>query len=241
MQTYTQFAMKNNGAVHTAAEQAAQDMLLVLDNSGSMHLTDWPPNRWGGARQASEALLEIKARQYPDDRVGIVAFGSGARVLHPLANVRDHLPALKLAMDVHDADGDTNLAEGLELGQDLLQGGGGVFTGPGVLNRLMSILYDSPPQQPSTLNKGSRERVIILLTDGHSTRGKPVPIAGRIKAQGTRIHAIGIGGTPGDVDEDLLKEIATASPDGTPLYCFIADQSELLTKFQTLAHHIRPV
>ena len=84
------------------------------------------------------------------------------------------------------------------------------------------------------------DRRIIMLTDGeHNQGGSPVEIASRLKNAGVVIDCIGIGGSPEDVDEELLKQIASRNPDGSVRYCFIGDQSQLLRKYQTLAHHIR--
>jgi hypothetical protein len=53
------------------------------------------------------------------------------------------------------------------------------------------------------------------------------------------IDCIGIGGSPKDVDEKLLKEIASRNHDGSIRYCFIGDQQQLLRKYENLAHHIK--
>ena len=79
-----------------------------------------------------------------------------------------------------------------------------------------------------------------MLTDGeYNQGGSPIPVASRLKKAGVIIDCIGIGGSPGDVDEELLKEIASCNPDGSIRYCFIGDQQELLRKYETLAHHIK--
>jgi len=43
------------------------------------------------------------------------------------------------------------------------------------------------------------------------------------------------------VDESRLKKIASCNPDGSIRYCFIGDQQDLIRKYESLAHHIRPV
>ena len=83
---------------------------------------------------------------------------------------------------------------------------------------------------------------IILLTDGeHLGDENPIHIATRLKRAGVIIDCIGIGGSPKDVDEKLLKQIASRNPNGSIRYCFIGDQQKLLRKYQTLAHHIRAI
>ena len=79
-----------------------------------------------------------------------------------------------------------------------------------------------------------------MLTDGeHLGDENPVTIAARLKKAGVIIDCIGIGGSPKDVDEKLLKQIASRNPDRSIRYCFIGDQQELIRKYQSLAQHIR--
>ena len=79
-----------------------------------------------------------------------------------------------------------------------------------------------------------------MLTDGeHLGDENPVTIAARLKKAGVIIDCIGIGGSPKDVDEKLLKQIASRNSDGSVRYCFIGDQQELIRKYQSLAQHIR--
>lgn len=82
---------------------------------------------------------------------------------------------------------------------------------------------------------------IILLTDGeHNTGSCPLKVASRLKSAGVVIDCIGIGGSPHDVDEKLLKSIASRNPNGSIRYCFIGDKHLLLKKYESLARHIRP-
>ena len=81
-----------------------------------------------------------------------------------------------------------------------------------------------------------------MLTDGeHNGLSNPEKVADRLKNAGVIIDCIGIGGTPNDVDEKLLKKIASRDRNGSIRYCFIGDQQALIRKYETLARHIRPV
>ncbi|MFC1780792.1 VWA domain-containing protein [Planctomycetota bacterium] len=96
------------------------------------------------------------------------------------------------------------------------------------------------PDIHHNVSNGMTKR-IILLTDGeHNAISNPETVADRLKKAGVIIDCIGIGGTPADIDEKLLKKIASRNPDGTIRYCFIGDQQALLRKYETLARHIRP-
>ena len=79
---------------------------------------------------------------------------------------------------------------------------------------------------------------VVLLTDGHHCNGPdPRSIAARLRQVAT-VECIGIGGRPTDVDEDLLKEIASSHPDGSKRYRWIGNKQRLVEHFQQLAGRI---
>lgn len=74
---------------------------------------------------------------------------------------------------------------------------------------------------------------IVLLSDGHHNRGpKPKNIAATLKQRAT-IECVGIG-SRGEVDEKLLKWIASAYPDGRKRYRWIGDKEQLIKHFRNL-------
>lgn len=76
---------------------------------------------------------------------------------------------------------------------------------------------------------------VIALTDGHHNEGPgPANIAHDLK-QLAVLECVGIGGSPSDVDETLLKEIASPYPDGTKRYRWIGDKEQLVRHFHNLA------
>ncbi len=62
---------------------------------------------------------------------------------------------------------------------------------------------------------------IILMTDGHGGNG--VPVAEKIKKLGVTIKVMGFGKKPSDVNETMLKKVASVA-DGKPLYTFDTDK-----------------
>lgn len=78
------------------------------------------------------------------------------------------------------------------------------------------------------------ESQVVLLTDGHNTGRSPKEIAKELR-QFAVIESVGIGGSPADVDEELLKEISSAYPDGTKRYRWIGDKEKLVEHFHNLA------
>ena len=79
---------------------------------------------------------------------------------------------------------------------------------------------------------------VVLLTDGQHTGKNPLKSAEKLKRQAT-IECVGIGGSPEDVDEFLLKQIASAYPDGTKRYRWIGQKEQLIKHFHNLAGGIR--
>lgn len=80
---------------------------------------------------------------------------------------------------------------------------------------------------------------VYLLTDGMPTDGDPSLIAETLKTQGVQIHTIGFG--DGDeIDENLLRKMASKSASGTLLYyhftdsqsltCFLKKQTKTITQ-----------
>ena len=79
---------------------------------------------------------------------------------------------------------------------------------------------------------------VILLTDGHHNAGpRPFSTANLLKEIAT-CECIGIGGRPGDVDEVLMKEIASTRPDGTKRYRWIGDSDGLIQTFDELGGNL---
>ena len=77
-----------------------------------------------------------------------------------------------------------------------------------------------------------------VYTDGHNTGKTPEKLADRLK-EFAIIECIGIGGSPADVDESLLKRIAAAYPNGKKRYRWIGQKEQLVKHFHNLAGAIR--
>ncbi len=84
----------------------------------------------------------------------------------------------------------------------------------------------------------SRTSQVILLTDGHNTSKDPEKLADKLKEFAV-IECVGIGGRPSEVDEPLLKKIASAYPDGAKRYRWIGQKEKLINHFHKLACGIR--
>jgi len=75
-------------------------------------------------------------------------------------------------------------------------------------------------------------RRIVLLTDGQG--GNPLATADDLKGRSVVIDVIGVGDHPGNVDEKLLKAVAS-TVQGELRYRFIKDQKTLVDQYTKLA------
>ena len=76
-------------------------------------------------------------------------------------------------------------------------------------------------------------RRIVLLTDGHG--GHPLRTADDLKSRGAVIDVIGIGDNPSNVNEKLLRKVASVI-EGELRYRFIKDQQTLVAHYTQLAN-----
>jgi len=184
---------------------ASQVVILLLDSSGSMGLPDYPPTRLEGGKQAIRGYLDKLEDNEPDTFVGIVAFGSTAKVLCRPVQIRENGSEIRDALRKDCPEGSTNTGDGLL-----------------VASRLIKDI-------------ALRNSRIILLTDGYCTdEPNPVTVAGDLKSEGTQIDIIGIGGSPASVNEAELRTMASVV-DGQIRYWFIRSKVELVRKFEALA------
>ncbi|UAN03637.1 vWA domain-containing protein [Achromobacter mucicolens] len=166
-----------------------RDILLAVDISQSMDSADFqdangqPVTRWQGVRKV---VADFIAKR-PDDRLGLIVFGTGAYPQAPLT--RDHA-ALSLLLDqtaVGMAGPNTAIGDAIGLGIRMLD------------------------------KARERDKVMILLTDGNDTGSAvPPPRAAQLaSAHGIVVHTIGIGDPQASgedrVDFEALRSIANTT------------------------------
>ena len=234
--------MKYLDFANNVQSNAPETLMTLIDLSPSMDYDDWKPTRKAGAITANKELIKIKLKSHPDDRMGIIGFGGDARLLHAPTCISKGFGGLQRALIDPHGSGGTNFTAALKLAESCFLGkvnrpGSNFFT------RMLSEIFIEPENHKPQPSRGdSSLKRIIMLTDGeHNTGCSPLTIASNLKDAGVIIDCIGIGGGPADVDENLLKQIASQNPDGSIRYCFIGDQQQLLRKYQSLAQHIRVI
>nr|WP_319537561.1 VWA domain-containing protein [uncultured Methanospirillum sp.] len=197
---------------HIPLEQAKEgvNVILVMDDSGSMQATDYKPTRLEAAKNSAGQLI----RQLDDkDYVGVITFESGATSAAYLSPDKDRV--LGKLKSIEQKDGATAIGDGLALGIDMAESIPNrkkvvILLSDGV-NNAGIISPDQATQfakdkniQVFTVGLGSDQRVIL----GYDWFGNP---------------------QYADLDEDALKKIAAET--GGKYYKSVSDRtlSEIYT------------
>lgn len=183
------------GHIPSSRTTEGVDIVLAIDTSGSMRARDFEvhgerPDRLEVVKRVIGEFISAR----PDDRFGMVVFGSEAYTQSPLTGDHDVL---------------LNFLEHVEIGM----AGDGTAIGDGLATAIKR-LKGSP----------TKSRVIVMLTDGANNSGRidPIAAANAAKSLGIRVHAIGVGSEgvapivqngrvfhiKADIDEKTLKSIA---------------------------------
>ena len=166
--------------------EAARDIMLAIDLSGSMDYRDFPADD-GQIVRRLDAVQRVVDRFVADresDRVGFIVFGDRAYLQLPFTRDIETARELLRLMDVGMAGPRTAVGDAIGLS----------------IRSFEASEVD--------------ERLLILLTDGNDTASKMTPInaAEIAKANGVEIYTIGVGdpaATGEDrVDFDTLRALA---------------------------------
>jgi len=232
-----------NFANRVQSNEQPEMLLTLIDLSGSMEITDMKPTRRAAAIKANEEIIKVKRQQHPGDKIGVIGFQSSAKLLLPPA-LPSKIVGLEKTIDNAILTGGTDFVTPLKLAYSCFFSRAITASGNPITKILSSFFFEPDIDKCVLITSGNDKTTkrIIMLTDGeHLGDDNPTNIATKLKKAGVIIDCIGIGGSPKDVDEKLLKQIASRNADGSIRYCFIGDQQKLLRKYQTLAHHIRAI
>jgi len=169
--------------------------MIVIDTSGSMKAMDFTVN--GKRRDRMYVVKEVVGafvEKRVDDRVGMVVFGTNAFAQSPLTLDHDVLKQYLSEVEIGVAGESTAIGDALGV----------------AINRIKDV--------------ESKNKIIILLTDGSNTAGNidPRQVVKAAQVLGVKIYTIGVGSDGWvpiptefgyqkvrvDLDEILLKEIA---------------------------------
>jgi Ca-activated chloride channel family protein len=166
--------------------EAARDIMLALDLSGSMDYVDFPAEEGAEVSRftAVQRVVQGFVAARESDRIGLIVFGTKAYLQLPFTRDLETAAALVDLMEVGMAGPKTALGDSIGL----------------AINSFENSEVD--------------DRLLILLTDGNDTASKMTPInaADIAKLNGVEIYTIGIGNTEATgedrVDFDTLAAIA---------------------------------
>jgi Ca-activated chloride channel family protein len=214
----TSLARPQRVSTHSETYVEGIDILLLMDISESMNITDLKPNRLQAAQEVAINFVDHR----PDDRIGLIVFGSAAFAVSPITT--DHKFVKQWLKEI-----ETDLMEG-----------SGTAIGTAIATGI-NYLRDSD----------SKSKIMILLSDGENTEGTISPTLAAKLAQkfDIKIYTIAIGSTglvqykdpkngkifsvESHLDEYTLKQIADIS-EGT--FYKVRNKEELGEVFLQIDH-----
>ncbi len=180
------------------------DIVLVVDISGSMQAMDY--EKFGQRQSRIDAVKDVVRgfiRTRPNDRIGMVVFGTRAYVASPLTVDHDWLERNLDRVRIGLVEGNTAIGAGLGTGVNRLRD-------TKSKSKVIVLLTDggenihNPPAQEAA--KAAKEFNVRVYTIGAGSQGlAPMPVydqSGKL---------LGYQPIRADLDENLLKEIATAT------------------------------
>jgi Ca-activated chloride channel homolog len=200
---------------------ARSSIMLVMDVSLSMRVTDVKPTRLAAAQDAAKLFL----RDLPKNiEVGLVTFAASSQVVQRATLDRASLVAAIDAFQMQYGTAVGNaivvcLSElfpdhGIDVGEMTF---GNKPRGRSLDDRMKPPLKQITPVAPGSYNSAA----IILLSDGRRTTGVDTLAAAKMAAdRGVRIYVVGLGTVAGDaataeglpiymqLDEPTLREVA---------------------------------
>jgi Mg-chelatase subunit ChlD len=176
-------------------------LIFIIDRSNSMDECCGSIPKLRAAKNAILATLKTRLRQGFSDLTSLIIFNVSAEAPLLLSQVSDSQALITKTVRSIKIDGGTDINCGLQFLSDHLQ-----------------IYCHGRPIH------------VVLLSDGQGHLGDPVATAGHLKGQGVVIETVGVGDTPMEVDEPLLKQIASRVDDRI-LYRFVRDSREMTQYF----------
>jgi Ca-activated chloride channel homolog len=200
---------------------ARSSIMLAMDVSLSMRVSDVKPTRLAAAQDAAKLFL----RDLPKNiEVGLVTFAGSSQVAQRTTLDREPLVATidAFQMQLGTAVGDAIVLCLAELFPDHNIDVGEMTLGSKRHGRSLDDQAKAPPKQITPVAPGSyNSAAIILLSDGRRTTGIETLEAAKMAAdRGVRIYAVGLGTVAGDaltaegmsiymqLDEPTLREVA---------------------------------
>jgi Ca-activated chloride channel family protein len=193
------------GGVAKVMPSRGLDIVLAVDYSKSMLAQDVYPSR--SERLEAELTRFIDESGRRGDRVGVVIFAGEARGF-PLTS-----DAAVLQLFLEHADprsenpGGTAIGKALDKAIELLV----AVRREDAAERAGEGPFELDENEAETAILAEADQIIVLLTDGEDTVGKPLKVAERAKQLGIRIYTVGIGSDSG---EPVMRYDENGEPTG---------------------------
>jgi Ca-activated chloride channel family protein len=201
-----------------SVESEGLDIILALDTSGSMKAEDFNVGLQPVNRlQVAKGVIAEFVQKRPYDRIGVVVFGEEAFTQVPLT--LDHATLV-------------DMLEQVEIGVAGSQGTA-VGTALAVSSKRVKDLQ-------------SKEKIVVLLTDGQSNAGRisPMEAAQAAAALGIKVYTIGVGGERTGLlsmlSEGVDVEGLTAIAEATGGRFFRATSTQSLQQVYTTIDELEP-
>ena len=196
------------GGVAKVVPARGLDIVLAVDYSKSMLAEDVYPSRSERLEAELTRFLDESGRR--GDRVGVVVFAGGARSFPVTADLAVLDLFLRHADPRTENPGGTAIGKALDKAIDLLIA---VRREDAIARGELDPEEDDEDARAEQLEELANEadQIIILLTDGEDTVGRPLELAQRANQLGIKIYAVGIGS---DLGEPIMKYDAEGQPIG---------------------------
>jgi hypothetical protein len=192
-----------------------------------MAARDYPPTRLDAAKISATEYVKIRGQLSPHDRVAIVSYHGHAKRHCGLEPLNGKQQSVMTAIQ------NIQFGDWTAIGSGLLEAERLLFPETDTVARRLWRWLTGEEPAPST---GNLRRAVCLTDGNHNTGCHPNPIAQRMKQAGVLIDCIGIGGSPKQVNEDLLRQLASIDErNGEARYRFIDDAAQLFEYFRELA------
>ena len=172
------------------------DLMFAVDTSKSMGTTDLRPDRLTRAKLAVSDLL----RQFPGERVGLIAFAGEAFVQAPMTI--DHA-VFGEALDALDTS--------------IIPRGGTDIASP--IRAAVEAMATEP----------DRRKLLVILSDGEDLQGEALTAAKEAARAGLVIYTVGVGTRAGDLvptEHDGQRDVMRDA-DGRPVHSRLDEQTLL--------------
>jgi Ca-activated chloride channel family protein len=198
------------------ATRAGANVVLVIDDSGSMQATDYRPTRLEAAKDAASTLIRQLG---PEDRVGVVVFESGATTAAYLSPDKERV--LSRLESIGPKTGQTAIGDGLTLAVEMTD------SLPGAKKAVILLsdgVNNAGVVDPLRAAGFAQERGIPVFTIGLGSNG---PVVIGTDAFGKPEYA--------ELDEETLKKIAEVTGGR---YFTAVDEATLSSIYQNLSSEI---